>query len=81
MVAVEFLAGAFLLVASLVGLWVALPKDGQVRPFLRNDHVQAYYVIALLGAFVFGILNLGLAWPTCSSSPPRTLDIAEASRD
>lgn len=60
MAGIEFLAGALLLVASIVGLWVALPKDGQVRPFLRNDHVQSYYVIALLGAFVFGILNVGL---------------------
>ena len=60
MTEIEFLAGTLLLAASIVGFWLALPKDGQVRPFLRNDHVQSYYVVALLGAFVFGILNVGL---------------------
>jgi len=60
MAGIELLAGAILLVPSIVGLWIALPKDGEVRHFLRNDHMQSYYVIALLGAFVFGILNVGL---------------------
>jgi len=60
MMATELVVGAILLASSILGLWVALPKDGHVRPFLRNDHVQAYYVIALLGAFVFGTLNVVL---------------------
>ena len=60
MAGLELLGGAIFLAASLLGFWVALPKDGQVRHFLRNDHVQSYYAVALEAAFVFGILNLVL---------------------
>ena len=37
---------------------IALPKDGEVRSFLRNEHVQAYYTIVIIGAFVYGAVNL-----------------------
>jgi hypothetical protein len=30
---------------SLFALWAGMPRDRQVRSFLRNDDVQAYYVV------------------------------------
>jgi hypothetical protein len=36
------------LALGILGLWIALPRDGQVRGFLRNDHVQAYYTVAVI---------------------------------
>ncbi len=56
----EFLVGAVLLVASGLAFWFALPRDGKVRGYLRNDKVQAYYTVAILGAFVLGLLNVVL---------------------
>ncbi len=61
MVAFELVAGAILLAASVFGLLIALPKDGEVRPFLRNEHAQAYYTIAIIGAFVYGAVNVFVA--------------------
>lgn len=46
--------GLVLLVASILAYWVALPRDGQVREFLRNEHAQAYYSVALVGGLVAG---------------------------
>ena len=31
---------------------------GEVRPFLNNEHAQAYFAIAIIGAFAYGALNL-----------------------
>jgi hypothetical protein len=56
----EFLVGAVLLVASGSAFWFALPRDGEVRRYLRDDKVQAYYTVAILGAFVLGLLNVVL---------------------
>jgi hypothetical protein len=58
----QFLTGAILLVAFGLAFWLALPRDGKVRRFLRNDQVQAYYTVALMAALAGGILNavLGL---------------------
>jgi hypothetical protein len=58
----QFLAGVILLVAFGLASWLALPRDGKVRSFLRNDQVQAYYTVALIFALAGGILNavLGL---------------------
>jgi hypothetical protein len=56
----QVIAGLGLVVASVLGFWIALPRDGHVRGFLRSDHIQAYYTVTLLGAFVIGVLNLGL---------------------
>jgi hypothetical protein len=56
----ELLIGAVLLVASSVAFWFALPRGGEVRSYLRNDKVQAYYTVAILGAFVLGLLNVVL---------------------
>jgi hypothetical protein len=58
MAATELLAGGILVIASVFALVIARPRDGEVRSFLRNDHVQAYYTIAALGALVFGVINL-----------------------
>jgi hypothetical protein len=50
------IAGVVVLVASVLGFWFALPRDGEVRSFLRNDAVQAYYTVAVLGGFAGGLL-------------------------
>jgi hypothetical protein len=58
MAAVELLIGGILVAVSVFALWLALPTDGEVRPFLRNEHAQAYYSIAIIGAFVYGLVNM-----------------------
>jgi hypothetical protein len=58
MVAVEILVGAAFLIAAAVALWIALPRGGQVRGFLSNDQAQAYYAVAVLVGFVFGVVNI-----------------------
>jgi hypothetical protein len=62
-IGMELITSLVLLLASIAGLWLARPKGGRVRPFLRNDQVQAYYAVALLAAFVVGLIftALGLA--------------------
>jgi hypothetical protein len=52
----QFTIGLILLALSCLGYWHALPRDGEVRGYLRNDHVQAYYTVALIGGLVSGIL-------------------------
>jgi len=52
----QLIAGAVLVAVSLLGLWVALPQDGEVRRFLQNDHIQSYYTIAIIGAFFTGLI-------------------------
>lgn len=63
MVAVELLVGAIFLIVSVSAFWFALPRDGEVRGYLRNEQVQAYYTVALVVGFVVGVgsLVLGLA--------------------
>jgi len=63
----ELLVGAALLVAFGVAVWSALPKDGEVRSFLRNDQIQAYYAVAILGALVIGLLYTALGLVTLFS--------------
>lgn len=58
--AMELVVGATLLVAFGVAVWLALPKGGEVRRYLRNDQVQAYYAVAILGALVMGLLYTAL---------------------
>ena len=41
-------------------VWLILQLTSCRSVVRTNDHVQSYYVIALLGGFVFGILNVGL---------------------
>ena len=38
----EILLGACLVGVAMLAFWIALPRAGFVRPFLRNDDVQAY---------------------------------------
>ena len=54
----ELLLGIGLLAASALALWVAMPREGQVRPFLRSDTVQAYFTVFVLAAFALGIVNI-----------------------
>jgi membrane protein YqaA with SNARE-associated domain len=56
----QFLAGTILLVAFGLAFWLALPRDGKVRSFLRNDQAQAYYTVALIAVLGGGILNVVL---------------------
>jgi membrane protein YqaA with SNARE-associated domain len=56
----QFLVGTILLVAFGLAFWLALPQDGKVRSFLRNEQVQAYYTVALIAALSGGILNVVL---------------------
>jgi hypothetical protein len=52
----QFGIGLVMLVAGVIGFWLARPRDGQVVSFLKQDSVQAYYVVALLGATSVGAL-------------------------
>lgn len=61
MVAFEFVAGTILMAISALGFWIALPKGGQVRTFLRNDEVQSYYTVAVICAFAYGAVNVLVA--------------------
>lgn len=63
MVAVELLVGAIFLIVSVSAFWFALPQHGEVRGYLRNEQVQAYYTVVLVVGFVIGVgsLVLGLA--------------------
>ena len=54
----ELLFGIGLVAASILGFWIALPRDGQVRPFLRNDQAQAYFAVSVLGALAIGVINI-----------------------
>ena len=60
MVAVELLVGAIVLIVSASAFWFALPRDGKVRGFLRNDQAQAYYAVAVVVGFVMGVVTFGL---------------------
>jgi hypothetical protein len=58
MVAVEIFVGVAFIIASALAFWIALPRHGQVRSFLSSDQAQAYYAVALLIGFVFGVVNI-----------------------
>jgi len=58
----QLIAGIVLVAVSLLGFWVALPRDGEARHFLRNDHVQSYYAIAIIGAFFTGLIFVILGY-------------------
>ena len=42
---------------SVVAFRLAMPVDGKVRPYLRNDDVQSYYAVALVLGLTFGLLS------------------------
>ena len=50
--------GAASLVIGLLGFWVALPRGGKVRSFLRNDDVQAYYVVIMIVLIAMGAVSV-----------------------
>ena len=50
--------GAASLVVGLLGCRVALPRDGKVRSFLRNDDVQAYYVVIMIVLIAMGAVSV-----------------------
>jgi hypothetical protein len=55
----EVLIGLGAIVASVVALWVALPRDGgQVRGWLHSDTRQALYAVMVLSIFAYGITNI-----------------------
>ena len=60
----EVMLGIAFIGAASLAWWVALPRDGVVPAFLRNDQVQAYYAVAILGGYGIGLVNIitGL-WP------------------
>ena len=62
MVAVELLVGAIFLIVSVSAFWFALPRDGEVRGYLRNEQVQAYYTVVLVVGFVVGVGSLVLGF-------------------
>ena len=61
MVAVELLVGAIFIIASASAFW-SLPRDGEVRGYLRNEQVQAYYAVALVVGFIVGVVSLLLGF-------------------
>jgi hypothetical protein len=46
-----------LLAVSMVAFRFAMPVDGKVRPYLRNDDVQSYYAVLLVLGLVFGLIS------------------------
>jgi hypothetical protein len=60
----EILLGLGLVVASGLTFWFALPRGGQVRPFMRKDGVQAYFTVTVLVIFLMGLANIVTGvWP------------------
>jgi len=53
-----FVAGAGALLLGILAFWIALPRRGQVRGFLKSDAVQAYYTVAVIVLAAFGSVNL-----------------------
>jgi hypothetical protein len=54
----EVLLGVGLVVASALAFLIARPRDGRVRHFLRNDAMQAYFTVIILGAFTLGLVTI-----------------------
>ena len=54
----EVLLGVGLVVAAGLTVWIARPRDGQVRGWLRNENAQAYYTHAILALFLCGLVNI-----------------------
>ena len=53
-----FVAGVGALLLGALAFWIALPRRGQVRRFLKSDAVQAYYTVAIIVLVAFGGVNL-----------------------
>ena len=55
---VEVLIGLGAIVASILALWIALPRDGRARAWLRGDTRQAMYAVMVLSIFAYGMANI-----------------------
>ena len=54
----ELLLGICLVVAAGLAVWIARPRDGQVRGWVRNENAQTYYTHAIIGLLLFGLVNI-----------------------
>jgi hypothetical protein len=54
----EILIGLGAIAASVLALWIALPRDGQIRAWLRGDTRQALYAVMVLSIFAYGMANI-----------------------
>jgi hypothetical protein len=50
--------GASALLLGLIGFLAAMPRAGRLRRFLRNDDVQAYYVVTMIVLVAMGAVTL-----------------------
>jgi hypothetical protein len=55
---VEVLIGVGAIVMSVLALWIALPREGQVRSWLRSHTNQALYAVMVLSIFAYGMANI-----------------------
>jgi small neutral amino acid transporter SnatA (MarC family) len=55
---VEVLIGVSAIIVSVLVMWIALPRGGQVRAWLRGDTKEALYVITALSILAFGVANI-----------------------
>ena len=53
----QILLSLAIVAISLVAFWLAMPVDGKVRPYLRNDAVQSYYAVLLVLGLMFGVIS------------------------
>jgi hypothetical protein len=56
-----FFVGAISLIACGLAFWLAMPRDGKARSFLRNDQVQAYYAVGLVFLLAGGVVSVAFA--------------------
>jgi hypothetical protein len=54
----SFVAGAGALLLGALAFWIALPRRGQVRSFLKGEAAQAYFTVAIIVLVAFGGVNL-----------------------
>jgi hypothetical protein len=55
---VEVLIGVGAIVASYLALWIALPRGGRARAWLRGDTAEALYAVMVLSIFAYGMVNI-----------------------
>jgi len=54
----DLLIGIVLIAVGSVLGFIARPREGEVRSFLRSDRAQTYYSILVLGLLVVGVINV-----------------------
>lgn len=55
---IEVLIGVGAILVSVLALWLALPRGGQVRSWLRSHNRQAMYAVMVLSIFAYGMANI-----------------------